>query len=101
MSAAIAKADPAGDGPLGDGKLSLRPSSGLTAPQFAQAEKPKSTKPDATPRKQPRPAKRPGADALLREATQFQKRKIDEAADDVQELNERRKALVPPARHDN
>lgn len=96
VSAGIAEA-----GPAGDRMLSPRPSSSLTAREFAQAEKPKLTKPDASPPKQPLPAKQPGADDLLREAIEFQKRGIDEAATGVQDLNERRKALEPPPRQDN
>lgn len=47
------------------------------------------------------PARQPDADALLREAVEFQRRGIDEAATSVRELNERRKALEPPPRQDN
>lgn len=96
VSGGLAKADPAGDG-----QLSLRPSSVSTASHHAQADKPKSTKPDAAQRQPSRPAEQPGADALLHEAIEFQKRGIDAAAGDVHDLNERRKALELPPRHDN
>lgn len=68
---------------------------------LAQANQPPPAKPPAVRSKPAPPAKGNDADALLREATEFQERKIDEAAEDVQGLNERRKALQEPARHDN
>lgn len=85
----------------GDETLSLRPSPVLAAPQIAQADAPKSSAPRATPPKQAPAVKEPPADALLREAIEFQQRKIGQAADEVRELNAQRSTLQPPAREDN
>ncbi|MFZ1414368.1 MAG: hypothetical protein WAS73_07295 [Defluviicoccus sp.] len=71
----------------------------MEATVVAQTNQPAPAQP-RTPPPKPTPAER-NAGALLREATEFQKRKIEESADEVQELNDRRKALHRPARHDN
>ncbi len=68
---------------------------------LAQANQPPPAKPPAVRSTPAPPAKGNDADALLREATEFQERRIDKAAEDIQDLNERRKALQVPPRHDN
>ncbi len=70
-------------------------------PVKPQPAKPQPAKPPVVRSTPAPPAKGNDADALLREATEFQEQKIDKAAEDVQDLNERRKALQVPPRHDN